>query len=97
LAVVIVAVATGGTVRAAGESAAGGVVAGAFDEGERLFRADKPKEAIAYLERAILEPGIDERAWLYLGIAYQQLGRLDDAARSFRAGSAVASRFKHLF
>jgi len=71
--------------------------AGAFEEGERLFRADDPKAAIAYLERAVAEPGADERAWLYLGVAYQQLGRFEDAARSFRAGSAVAARFKHLF
>jgi colicin import membrane protein len=79
-------------------AAAGGAhAAGAFDDGERLFREDKPKEAVAYLERAVAEPGADERAWLYLGLSYQQLGRLDEAVQSFRKGSASAVRFRHLF
>lgn len=71
--------------------------ASSFDEGERLFREDKPKDAVAYLEKAVTEPGTDERAWLYLGLAYQQLGRLDDAAQAFRKGGASSSRFRHLF
>ena len=51
-----------------------------FDGGERLFREDKPSEAVPLLEKAILESGVDERAWLYLGLSYQQLGKLDDAS-----------------
>ena len=73
------------------------LAAGDFEEGERLFREDKPKEAVARLERASAEAQPDERAWLYLGLAYQQLGRLDEAAGAFRKGSAQAARFKHLF
>jgi tetratricopeptide (TPR) repeat protein len=78
-------------------AASGAFAAGAFDEGERLFRENKPKEAAAALERAAAEPGADERALLYLGLAYQQLGRLDEAAQSFRKGAASALRFKAVF
>jgi len=81
----------------AAAAASGARAAGAFDEGERLFRENRPKDAAAQLERAVSEPGVDERAWLYLGLSYQQLGRLDDAAQAFRKGAAAASRFKHLF
>jgi len=71
--------------------------AGAFDEGQRLFREDRPREAIPLLERAVLEAGADERAWLYLALSYQQLGRLDDAAGAFRKGLPGAQRYRALF
>lgn len=70
---------------------------GSFDEGERLFREDKPAEAAPVLEKAILDPGTDERAWLYLALSYQQLGRLDEAATALRKGLGQAVRFKSLF
>jgi tetratricopeptide (TPR) repeat protein len=69
----------------------------AFDEGERLFRDNKPAEAAPLLEKAVLDPGTDERAWLYLALSYQQLGRLDDASAALRRGAGQASRFKYLF
>jgi tetratricopeptide (TPR) repeat protein len=68
-----------------------------FDEGERLFRANKPQEAVPLLEQAVGEPAADERAWIYLAVSYQQLGRLDDAASALRRGLGSAQRFKHLF
>lgn len=68
-----------------------------FDEGERLFRNNEPSEAAPLLEKAILDPGADERAWLYLGLCYQQLGRLDEASAVLRKGLSQASRFKALF
>jgi tetratricopeptide (TPR) repeat protein len=68
-----------------------------FVGGERLFREDKPAEAVPLLEKAILESGVDERAWLYLGLSYQQLGKLDEASSVLRKGLAQASRFKALF
>ena len=71
--------------------------AGSFDEGERLFREDKPAEAASVLEKAILETGTDERAWLYLALSYQQLGRLDEAAAVLRKGLDQAVRFKSLY
>lgn len=75
----------------------GAAAAGSFDEGERLFREDKPSEAAPILEKAILEPGTDERAWLYLSLAYQQLGQLDQAAAVLRKGLGQSVRFKALF
>jgi tetratricopeptide (TPR) repeat protein len=71
--------------------------ASAFDEGERFFREDKPAQAVPLLEKAILESGVDERAWLYLALSYQQLGKLDDASATLRKGLGQASRFKSLF
>jgi tetratricopeptide (TPR) repeat protein len=74
-----------------------GAAASSFDEGERLFRENKPAEAVPVFEKAILEPGVDERAWLYLALSYQQLGRLDDASSTLRKGLAQATRFKALY
>lgn len=82
-------IASGAASGASGESA--------FDGGQRLFRENQPAPAAALLEKAILEPDVDERAWLYLGLSYQQLGKLDDAQSALRKGLAQASRFKALF
>jgi tetratricopeptide (TPR) repeat protein len=70
---------------------------GPFDDGERLFRENKPAEAATYLERAVLDQNVDERAWLYLALSYQQLGRLDEASATLRKGLGQATRFKALF
>jgi tetratricopeptide (TPR) repeat protein len=75
----------------------GPAFAGSFEEGERLFREDKPGEAAPLLEKAILDPGADERAWLYLAASYIQLGRLDDASAVLRKGLGQSLRFKALF
>jgi tetratricopeptide (TPR) repeat protein len=74
-----------------------GLAAPAFDEGERLFRDNRPAEAAPLLEKAILDPATDERAWLYLALSYQQLGRLDEASAVLRKGLGQALRFKYLF
>lgn len=50
-----------------------------FSQGEDYFMQNKPEEAVPLLETAILENPDEIRAYLYLGIAYQQLDRLDDA------------------
>jgi tetratricopeptide (TPR) repeat protein len=78
-------------------AAAAAFCSGPFDEGERLFRDNKPAEAAPLLEKAIQEPGADERAWLYLALSYQQLGRLDEASAVLRKGLGQALRFKPLF
>ena len=59
--------------------------------------ANKPKEAAVFLEQAIQIPGMDEKAWLYLGVAYQQLSLLDKAADTFRKGALKAVKNRHLF
>jgi tetratricopeptide (TPR) repeat protein len=76
---------------------AGGATATPFEDGERLFQGNKPSEALPSLEKAILEPGADERAWLYLANCYQMLGRLDDAAAALRKGLPRADKLKALF
>lgn len=51
-----------------------------FERGELLFLQNKPAEALAYLEAAVTAPDAPLQAHLYLGMAYQQLNRPDDAA-----------------
>ncbi len=73
------------------------IAAGPFEEGERLFRENKPAEAAPVLERALLEPAVDERAYLYLALAYEQLGRYDAAVATLRKGLPSARLYRHLF
>lgn len=70
---------------------------GSFAQGERLFLENKPLEASALLERATRENPSNEKAWLYLGICYQQLGRQDEAVAVFRKGLPVALSLSHVF
>src|SRR5512133_1215469 len=70
---------------------------GFFPEGERLFRENKPREAASLLEKAILEPGADEKAWLYLALSYQQLGRFDEGLAVLRKGLVQARSYRHLY
>jgi tetratricopeptide (TPR) repeat protein len=50
-----------------------------FEKGEALFLQNKPDEAIAFLEAAAAEDPAHAQAYLYLGIAYEQLKRFEDA------------------
>lgn len=70
---------------------------GSFQEGERLFRENKPAEAAASLEKAVLETGADERAWLYLAASYEEQKRYDEALSVLRKGLSQALRYRHLF
>jgi tetratricopeptide (TPR) repeat protein len=76
---------------------AGTAAAAPFDEGERLYRYDKPAEALPYLERAVLEPGANEAAFIYLAGCYVKLNRLDDAVAALRKGLSRASLSKPQF
>lgn len=67
------------------------------DNGIRLFMDNKPAEAAPVLEQASREAGADEKVFLYLGIAYQQLNRWDDAIAAFRKGLAVSVQYRHMF
>lgn len=68
-----------------------------YDEGERLFRENKPRDAIPLLERAVAVAGVDEKAWLYLALSYEQLGRYEDALSALRKGLPQANLYRHLF
>ncbi len=51
----------------------------AFLRGESLFLQNKPEDALAYLEAAVVAPEAPLAAFLYLAMAYQQVNRPDDA------------------
>jgi tetratricopeptide (TPR) repeat protein len=55
----------------------------AFAQGEALFLQNKPKDALGYLEKAAADDPAHIQAYLYLGIAYQQLDRVDDAIAAY--------------
>ena len=50
-----------------------------FTRGEAIFLQNKPEEALQYLEAAVTEDPAHVQAFIYLGITYQQLNRIDDA------------------
>ncbi len=67
------------------------------EQGTRLFMENKPREAVSVLELAVKESGTDEKLFLYLGIAYLQLERYDEALAAFRRGLAVSLTTRHQF
>jgi len=68
-----------------------------FDKGEQLFVQNKPREAQPLLESALGEDPANEKAYLYLGIIYQQLGDAQKAIETLKKGIAVATTFRDLF
>ncbi|GHV74880.1 hypothetical protein AGMMS49940_21820 [Spirochaetia bacterium] len=63
-----------------------------FTQGEELFLHNKPQEALAYLESAVAEDPGNVRAFLYLGVSYQQLTRLDEAIVVYRRALPMAGQ-----
>jgi tetratricopeptide (TPR) repeat protein len=66
-----------------------------FSRGEDYFMQNKPREAVPFLENALLENPEEIRAYLYLGIVYHQLERKDDAVAVYlkalpKAGNETA-------
>lgn len=55
-----------------------------FSRGQELFMQNKPAEAIIVLENAVAEDPANVTSWLFLGIAYEQLGRTDEAIAAYR-------------
>jgi len=55
-----------------------------FSKGEELFMQNKPAEAAVFLENAVSEDPANITSWLFLGIAYEQLGRADEAIAAYR-------------
>jgi tetratricopeptide (TPR) repeat protein len=50
-----------------------------FSRGETFFMTGRPQEALGFLETAIVEDPTNVKAFLYLGMIYQQLDRIEDA------------------
>jgi tetratricopeptide (TPR) repeat protein len=61
-----------------------------FAEGERMYRANRPEEAIPLLYQASLLQGTDPRVYVYLGFCYTQIGKYDDAVSVYVKGTSVA-------
>ena len=55
-----------------------------FAAGEDMFMRNNPKEAVIYLENTITEDPAFIKAYLYLGIAYEQLDKTDEAIVVYR-------------
>jgi len=67
-----------------------------FSRGEEMLMQNKPAQAVIFLENAVGEEPSNASAWLYLGIVYEQLDRLDEAIATYRrvlplAGSLSAN------
>ena len=54
-----------------------------FEQGEALFIQDRPSEALEFLEAAIAEDPDHVQAFLYLGVAYHQLGMIEEAIAAY--------------
>ncbi len=68
-----------------------------FDKGEALFVQNKPQDARPLLESALNDDPSNEKAYLYLGIVYQQLGDTQKAIDTLTRGLGVAASYKDLF
>jgi tetratricopeptide (TPR) repeat protein len=55
-----------------------------FIRGEELFMQNKPAEALVFLENAVADDPAHIQAFLYMGIAYEQIGKLNEAAAVYR-------------
>ncbi|MCL2042549.1 MAG: tetratricopeptide repeat protein [Treponema sp.] len=64
-----------------------------FARGEELFMQNNPQEAVIFLESSIAQNPSNVTAYLYLGISYEQLGRVDEAIVVYRQ---VLDRAGHL-
>ena len=60
-----------------------------FEQGEDLFLHDRPLEAQPLLQQAILEDPANELAYLYLGVAYEQLEEHAKAVDVLQKGIAL--------
>ncbi|MFW5800737.1 MAG: tetratricopeptide repeat protein [Spirochaeta sp.] len=61
-----------------------------FERGEDAFLHDNPDDATALLEIAVQNDPENAQAYIYLGIAYAQIGYLERAADALRRGTENA-------
>ncbi|MDR1388400.1 MAG: tetratricopeptide repeat protein [Treponema sp.] len=57
---------------------------GDFEQGRALFIENKSQEALVFFERAFTADPVHVDAALYLGMTYEQLGRVDEAIAVYR-------------
>ena len=65
-------------------------------EGEKLFMANKPSEALPLIEEALNADPQNEKIYLYLGIIYEQLSQSEKAIAIMQRGLEVADKTKDL-
>lgn len=61
-----------------------------FERGEDLFLRNKPQQAVPLLEQALEAEPQNATIYMYLGVAYEQLGRRDKAVEILRRGVETA-------
>ncbi len=61
-----------------------------FERGEDLFLRNKPQQAVPLLEQALEAEPQNGTIYMYLGVAYEQLGRRDKAVEILRRGVETA-------
>jgi tetratricopeptide (TPR) repeat protein len=64
-----------------------------FARGEGLFMQNQPAQAESFLLRAISEDTANPVTYLYLGVVYEQLGRVEEAITIYRKILPSAGRF----
>jgi len=64
-----------------------------LSRGEALFMQNKPVEAVVYLLNAVSEDSSNTKAYLYLGIVYEQLSSPNEAVSAYRRALPVAGSF----
>ena len=50
-----------------------------FEKGQELFQLNKPEEAIEFLEKAVTDPNVDPKVYVYLGVAYFQVKKYQES------------------
>ena len=60
----------------------------AFSEGEKLFKANKPEQAIPFFEQAILSETVSPSVYNFLGLSYYQVGKYQQSLDSFIKGTS---------
>jgi tetratricopeptide (TPR) repeat protein len=65
-------------------------------EGERLFKSNRPAEAVQLLENDIASGKASPDAYNYLGLAYYQTGQFDKSVSAFERGLSVSGTNKKI-
>jgi lipoprotein NlpI len=68
-----------------------------LSEGEKQLSLNDPAKAVTYLEAALAQGVTSERLFLNLGLAYQKLGQVADAKKTFRQGAELEGPAKKTF
>ena len=64
-----------------------------FSRGEALLMQNKPVEAVVYLLNALSDDSSNTKAYLYLGIVYEQLGSPNEAVAVYRRALPIAGNY----